>query len=102
MTVCTCMYMYGANCVLNLFLSASGSSGNDDNEESFGSTRSSSNLTITASSIYWRNKVMYINDCVSENIIKIGGDFGAIFRKKAWAIVQGIFIFWHIFKNDEI
>ena len=23
---------------------------------------------------------------VSENVIKIGGDFGAIFRKKAWAI----------------
>ena len=28
---------------------------------------------------------------VSENVIKIWGDFGAIFRKKAWAIVQGIF-----------
>ena len=27
----------------------------------------------------------------SENVIKIGGDFGAIFWKKAWAIVQGIF-----------
>ena len=28
---------------------------------------------------------------VSENVIKIGGDFGAIFQKIAWAIVQGIF-----------
>ena len=28
---------------------------------------------------------------VSENVIKILGDFGAIFWKKAWAIVQGIF-----------
>ena len=27
----------------------------------------------------------------SENVIKIGGDFGAIFRKKPWAIAQGIF-----------
>ena len=27
----------------------------------------------------------------SKNVIKIGGDFGAIFWKKAWAIVQGIF-----------
>ena len=26
-----------------------------------------------------------------KNVIKIGGDFGAIFQKKAWAIVQGIF-----------
>ena len=25
------------------------------------------------------------------NVIKIGSDFGAIFWKKAWAIVQGIF-----------
>ena len=31
----------------------------------------------------------YMN--VSENLIKIGGDFGAIFSKKAWAIVQGNF-----------
>ena len=28
---------------------------------------------------------------VSENVIKIFCDFGAIFWKKAWAIVQGIF-----------
>ena len=28
---------------------------------------------------------------VSENVIKIRGDFGAIFWKKAWAIVQGNF-----------
>ena len=28
---------------------------------------------------------------VSENVIKIRGDFGAIFWKKSWAIVQGNF-----------
>ena len=28
---------------------------------------------------------------VSENVIKIGSDFGAIFWKKPWAIVQCIF-----------
>ena len=28
--------------------------------------------------------------CVSENVIKIGGDFGASFWKKPWAIVQGL------------
>ena len=27
---------------------------------------------------------------ISENVIKIRGDLGAIFWKKAWAIVQGI------------
>ena len=27
----------------------------------------------------------------SENVIKIGGDFGPNFWKKAWVIVQGIF-----------
>ena len=27
---------------------------------------------------------------VSKNVIKIGSEFGAIFQKKAWAIVQGI------------
>ena len=25
-----------------------------------------------------------------KNVIKIGSDFGAIFQKKAWAIVQGL------------
>ena len=34
---------------------------------------------------------------VSENVIKIGGDFGAIFWKKPWAIVQGIFQKFGIF-----
>ena len=32
-----------------------------------------------------------VHQYVSENIVRIGGDFGVIFRKKAWAIVQGIF-----------
>ena len=31
------------------------------------------------------------HQCVSENVIQILGDFGAIFWKKAWAIVQGNF-----------
>ena len=33
----------------------------------------------------------HVHQYVSENVIKIFGDFGAIFWKKAWAIVQGIF-----------
>ena len=31
------------------------------------------------------------HQCVSENVKKNFGDFGAIFWKKAWAIVQGNF-----------
>ena len=31
------------------------------------------------------------HQCVSENLIKFFCDFGAIFWKKAWAIVQGNF-----------
>ena len=31
------------------------------------------------------------NQYVSKNVIKIRGEFEAIFQKKAWAIVQGIF-----------
>ena len=34
---------------------------------------------------------MYCSIRTSENVIKIGGDFGVNFWKKAWAIVQGFF-----------
>ena len=34
-----------------------------------------------------------------KNVIKIGSDFRAIYQKKAWAIVQGIFqILAHFFQ----
>ena len=36
-----------------------------------------------------------------ENVIKIGGNFEAIFWKKAWAIVQGIFQKTALFKNGH-
>ena len=35
--------------------------------------------------------VALVHQYESENVIKNFGDFGAIFWKKAWAIVQGIF-----------
>ena len=38
---------------------------------------------------------------VSENVIKIGGDFGAIFRKKAWAIAFAFFQKLAYFKNSH-
>ena len=33
------------------------------------------------------------NQYVSENVIKIGGDFGAIFQKKPWTIIV-LFLKW--------
>ena len=41
------------------------------------------------------------HQCVSENVIKILGDFGAIFWKKVWAIVQGNFQKWADFKSGH-
>ena len=34
---------------------------------------------------------MYMYMYVSENVIKIGGDFGAIFQKKLWTIAFALF-----------
>ena len=41
------------------------------------------------------------HQCVSENVIKILGDFGSIFWKKAWAIVQGNFQKFGDLKNGH-
>ena len=51
---------------------------------------------LTASEFFCWNQLKHTHvaqghQYVSKNVIKIGGDFGAIFWKKAWAIVQGIF-----------
>ena len=39
------------------------------------------------------------HQCVSENVIKIGGDFGANFQKKPWAIAFALFQKLASFKN---
>ena len=40
-----------------------------------------------------------VHQYVKENVIKIFGDFGAIFWKKAWAIVQGFCQEFGVFKK---
>ena len=38
-----------------------------------------------------------VHQYVSENVIKIFGDFGAIFWKKPWTIALGIFQIFEVF-----